>query len=161
MMHARMRDREELEGIDGDRFERIDLLGDFHRAKLSADPRTDAAGDEQARGKRSSLANQGNRQSSGDHRLGAKTLERCPGMHRQHDANREAGKRNQRKRTPAHLKYLAPGFLEFVRRKEDRVECAAAEQRHVANPRKQIENEGSEAFEHAPALCNGQAELRR
>ncbi len=37
------RHREELERVDGDRFERVDLLGDLHRAELGADAGADAA----------------------------------------------------------------------------------------------------------------------
>ena len=50
-MHARedAGDREVLERVDGDRLERVDLLGDLHRAELGADAGADAAGDEQRR----------------------------------------------------------------------------------------------------------------
>ena len=85
------RHRQELERVDGRGLERVDLLGHPHRAELGADARADAARHEQTRGERAGLADQRDGEAGRDHRLGAEPLERRARVHRQHDANGEAG----------------------------------------------------------------------
>ena len=57
-------------------------------------------------------------QAGRNHRLGAEPLERRAGVHRQHDADRQAGDGDQRRRPHAELVELADGFAELERREE-------------------------------------------
>ena len=110
------RDREVLEGVHRVRLQRVDLLGDLHRADLGADAGADAARDEQAGGQRAGLADQRNRQAGRDHCLGAKALERRARVHRQHDADRQARGQDQRCGAKAELVEVAGDLAGFVGR---------------------------------------------
>ena len=91
------RDRQVLERVDRGGFERVDLLAHLHRADLGADAGADAPGHEEPRDQRSRLADERDRQAGGNHRLGAEALERGARVHRQHDADREARREDQRR----------------------------------------------------------------
>ena len=126
-------DDEVAEGVDGRRLERVDLLGHAHRAELGADAGADAARQEQAGGQRPRLPHQRNRQARRDHRFGAEALERRARVHRQHDADREAGDGDERRRAQAELVDLADGFAEFEGRDEDLAGRLQREQRDLAD----------------------------
>ena len=119
MTHAiDARDDEIPEGIDGRRLERVDLLGDAHRAELRADAGADPARQEQRRRQRTGLADERDRQAGRNHRLGAESLERRARVHRQHDADRHARHRDERRRPEPELVDLADGFAELEGRDE-------------------------------------------
>ena len=60
-----------------------------------------------AGGQRTGLAHQRDRQPGRDHRLGAEALERRARVHREHDADGDAGHGDERRRTEAELVELA------------------------------------------------------
>ncbi len=68
----------------------------FHRAQFGADAGANPAGDEQRGGERSGFANHRNRQPGRNHRLGAEPFERRSCVHRQHDADRQPGRADER-----------------------------------------------------------------
>ena len=110
------------ERVDRGRLERVDLLGDPHRAELGADAGADAARQQQAAGQRPGLAHQRDRQAGRDHRLGAEALERRARVHREHDADRDARDGDERRRAQAELVELAEGLAEFEGRDEELAE---------------------------------------
>ena len=65
---------------------------------------------------RPGFANERDREPGRNHRLGAKPLERCAGVHRQHDADRESGGENQRRRAIAELVDVPDDFPQLVGR---------------------------------------------
>ena len=118
------RDDEIAEGVDGGRFERVDLLGDAHRAELGADARADPARQQQRRRQRAGFADERDREARGNHRLGAEALERRAGVHREHDADRHPRHGDERRRPEPELVDLADGFAEFERREEQPARAA-------------------------------------
>ena len=157
--HAR--DDEIAERVDGRGFERVDLLGDPHRAELGADAGADPAGQQQARRQRPRLAHERNRQAGRDHRFGAEALERRARMHRQHDADRHAGDRDQRRRSQSELIDLAHGFAKLERRDEDLARSLAREQCDFTDPARSSDGSLTEPMRALVAeLCKARARFR-
>jgi hypothetical protein len=96
----------------------VDLFGDAHRAKLGADPSTHASRYEKPRSERPCFANQGDGEARRDQRFGAEPLERRARVHRQDDADCEAGRENQRRGSRAELIDMTRDFAGLVGRAE-------------------------------------------
>ena len=117
MMQARDAGDDQIpERVDGRGLERVDLLGDPHRAELGADAGADRGprASSPAR-QRPGLAHQRDGEPGRDHRLGAEPLERGPRVHRQHDADRHPGDGDQRRGAQPQLEQLPDGLAELDR----------------------------------------------
>ena len=132
---------EVAEGVDGGRFERVDLLGHAHRAELGADPGADPARQQKPGRKRPGLAHQGDRQPGRNHRFGAEPLERGAGVHREHHADGHARYGDQRRRAQAELIDLSDGLPELERGMNASAQRAQREQREFTGAGKERDDE--------------------
>ena len=130
------RDDQELERIDRHRLEGVDLLGHLHRPELGPDPGPDPTRDEQPDDERSGLPHQREGQRGRNEGLRPEPLERRPRVHRHHDADRVAGRRDQRQRAPADLVDLPQRLPELERRPEHLAQRAPGED-HAVPPTRQ------------------------
>ena len=67
-------------------------------------------------GQRTGFADQRHRQAGRNHRFGAEPLERGARVHREHDADRQAGDGNQRRGPEPELVELPDGLADLERR---------------------------------------------
>ena len=154
------RHREELERVDGHRLERVDLLGDLHRAELGADARrrrgpTRAAPVTSGPVSRISamarpagiIASAPKRSSDARVCIDSTTPMAKP----------DGG--DQRRRAPADLEDVADDFAELVGRAERLEQRADAEERHLAHPGEGGENQRAESFEHGPTVVQRLGQL--
>ena len=137
-----------LNAVDGIGFEGVDLLAHFHRADLGADAGADAPSHEEPGGQRARLADERNREAGWNHRLGTEALERGACMHRQHDADREAGGENQRRGAVPELKEMPEDFARLVGRTNGLDDGAPPKRGDRADEFKEAENTGTDTVDN-------------
>jgi hypothetical protein len=71
-------------------------------------------------------------------------------VHREHDADGEAGRGNQRRRLPADLVDVPRDLAEFERGTEGFAQRAKTEERHVSHPGQRRDNGSADTFSHRP-----------
>jgi hypothetical protein len=110
------RDRQILERVDGIGFERVDLLGHLHRADLGANTGANAPSHEEAGYEGAGFANERNSKGGGNHYLGAEALERGACVHREHNADRDARREDERRGAVPELIRMPEDFAQFIGR---------------------------------------------
>ncbi len=124
----------------------------LHRADLGADAGADASRHEESSGQRTCFADERDREPRGNHRLGAEALERGACVHRQHDADREARRENQRRGAVSELKDVPEDFARLVGRTRGFDDGATAERGDRADEFEQADRSGAGAIDERNRL---------
>ena len=114
-----------LDRVGAERVERVDLLGDAHRAELRGDAGADAAGDHQAGQHRAQLADHRRRDEAADVHRRAERLELHARLQREHHAGEEPGEQHDAERLHADLVHLLDEVLRVERPREDEAQRLA------------------------------------
>ena len=102
--HARR--HELLDRVGAERVERVDLLGDPHRAQLRGNARADASGDHETGEHGTELADHGRRNESADVDRRAEGLELHRRLQCQHHSRKESGEQHDTERLDADRVHL-------------------------------------------------------
>jgi hypothetical protein len=137
-----------LEGIDAERFQRIDLFGNPHAAELGSDPRAHAPANKQARHPRTQNAEHADADRRGNQPLSAEPAQRATRVHRHHHAWRQTGHYDQRSGSRADVDDLTRPFSEFPGRTKQLARGFRAEYPEVAGCRKKMD----QTLEHPSQL---------
>jgi len=117
MPHARR--HQLLDRIRAERVERVDLLGDAHRAELRRDPGSDAPGDHEAGQHRSQFPDHRTRDQASDVHGRAEGAELHGRLQREHHAGEEPREQHDAERLDADLVHLHHEVLPVERASED------------------------------------------
>ena len=128
------RDDQILERIDGQRFERVNLLGDAHSTEFRANAGAHAAGNQKPGNQRAGFLYQSEGEGRRYHRFGPESFERGPCVHGENGAYRKARKNNQRSGSPPDLEDLFQDFGELKRPAEQLTNDLARKQAEPAKP---------------------------
>ena len=104
--------------IGAERPQRVDLIGDDHRAELGGDARSDAAGEHQRRQHRPELFHHRGADEPADDRPRAELVERQAALQREHGAGEDAGQQHDRERSDADGLELLDDVVEIERAAE-------------------------------------------
>ena len=96
-------------------FDRIDLLGNFHRRQFRSNASANAAAHYQTGDNRPGLVDDGKHDRRGQQRFSSKSGQAVPGFQRKHNTGGRARHRNQRERLRSDLVELMKQFPELER----------------------------------------------